>query len=150
MPGAESVWQRIVATERALRGAVREVYGARYGDNAAQRIVGALQDSERVSLERALQARPAGADPLSIVDYLYLAQLPVLLLANDVWAVARDRYAIGDDAKSRLRSAIREIAPVRNAIAHVREVEQNALMRASVAATDVLGLLQGGSSNKKS
>jgi len=31
----------------------------------------------------------------------------------------------------------------------VREVEQNALMRASVAATDVLGLLQGGAPDKK-
>ena len=32
---------------------------------------------------RALRTRPAGSDPLSIVDYLYLAQLPPLLFASD-------------------------------------------------------------------
>ena len=28
LPGSEAVWQRIVETERALRGVVREVYSA--------------------------------------------------------------------------------------------------------------------------
>ena len=38
LPGAEAVWQRIAETERALRGVVREVYVARFGDSAASRI----------------------------------------------------------------------------------------------------------------
>ena len=138
-----------MATERALRGAVREVYGTKYGDKAAQRIVATLSDTGRAALERALGGRPAGADPLSVVDYLYLAQLPVLLLANDVWTVARDRYGIRDEAKARLRSAVDEIAPVRNAIAHVREVEQNALMRATVACEDVLAVFRRGAPSGK-
>ena len=39
----------------------------------------ALPERERETLARALRALPAGADALSIVDYLYLAQLPPLL-----------------------------------------------------------------------
>jgi hypothetical protein len=70
LPGAESVWQRIVETERALRAIVREVYAARFGDAAARRIEEALPEHERESLTRALRARPAGAEALSIVDYL--------------------------------------------------------------------------------
>ena len=76
LPGAEAVWQRIVETERALRGVVREVYAARFGEAAARRIEEALPERERENLARALRARPAGSEPLSIVDYLYLGQLP--------------------------------------------------------------------------
>ena len=91
LPGAEAVWQRIVETERALRGVVREVYAARFGEAAARRIEEALPERERESLARALRARPAGSEPLSIVDYLYLGQLPPLLFAADVWQEARHR-----------------------------------------------------------
>ena len=38
---------------------------------------------------------------------------------------------------------VAEIAPVRNEIAHVREVERDRLLRASVACADVLEMLQG-------
>ena len=70
------VWQRIVETERALRVVVREVYAARFGEAAALRIEEALPERERESLARVLRARPAGSEPLSIVDYLYLGQIP--------------------------------------------------------------------------
>ncbi len=43
----------------------------------------------------------------------------------------------------RLQAAISQIAPVRNEIAHVREVEQDRLLRATVACADVLAMLQG-------
>src|SRR5688572_4373291 len=36
LPGSEIVWQSIVETERALRGVVREVYAARFGEAAAR------------------------------------------------------------------------------------------------------------------
>jgi len=49
LPGAEAVWQRIVETERALRGVVREVYAARFGEAAARRIEDALPERERES-----------------------------------------------------------------------------------------------------
>ena len=91
LPGAEAVWQRIVETERALRGVVREVYAARFGEAAARRIEEALPERERDILARALRARPAGSEPLSIVDYLYLGQIPPLLFAADVWQDARQR-----------------------------------------------------------
>ena len=42
LPGAEAVWQRIGETERALRGVVRDVYLARFGDSAASRIEAAV------------------------------------------------------------------------------------------------------------
>lgn len=149
LPGAETVWQRVVETERALRGLVREVYAARFGEHAAQRIEDALPERERESLTRALRARPPGAEALSIVDYLYLGQLPPLLFTSDVWPAARGRLGGADDVKRRLQVAISQIAPVRNEIAHVREVERDRLLRASVACADVLEMVKGSSSRSQ-
>jgi hypothetical protein len=143
LPGAETVWQSIVETERALRAVVREVYATRYGETAARRIEEALPNRDRETLARALRARPAGSEPLSIVDYLYLSQLPSLLFAPDVWQDARHRFGGAPDVKQRLQAAITQIAPVRNEIAHVREVSSDRLARARLACGDVLGMLQG-------
>ena len=82
--GAEAVWQRIADTERALRRLVREVYASRFGDTAAAAIEAKLPERDREALSRALRTRPPGSDPLTVVDYLYLGQLPPLLFANDV------------------------------------------------------------------
>jgi hypothetical protein len=143
LPGAETVWQRIIETERALRGVLREVYASSFGQAAARKIEEGLPERERESLARALRARPASAEVLSIVDYLYLGQLPRLLFAADVWQTARDRFNGERDAKQRLNAAISQIAPVRNEIAHVREVDPDRLLRASVACADVLEMLRG-------
>jgi hypothetical protein len=48
--------------------------------------------------------------------------------------------------KQRLQAAIGQIAPVRNEIAHVREVEQERLLRGTVACGDVLAMVRGSSS----
>lgn len=143
LPGAEAVWQRIVETERALRGVVREVYAACFGEAAARRIEESLPEREREALARALRARPAGSEPLSVVDYLYLGQIPPLLFATEAWQDARHRLGGAPDGKQRLQSAVGQIAPVRNEIAHVREVDPDRLLRASVACTDVLEMLKG-------
>jgi hypothetical protein len=143
LPGAESVWQSIVETERALRSVVREVYIARFGNAAARKIEEAIPEKERDALARALRARPAGSEPLSIVDYLYLGQMPPLLFAVEVWPDARHRLGDAMDGKQRLQNAIGQIAPVRNEIAHVREVDRDRLLRASLACADILGMLQG-------
>jgi hypothetical protein len=144
LPGTEVVWQQIVETERALRGVVRDVYAARFGVAAAQRIEGALPERERETLTRALRARPAGSDTLSVVDYLYLGQIPSLLFATDVWQNARQRLGGAPDGKQRLQSAVGQIAPVRNEIAHVREVDRDRLLRASVACADILDMVRAG------
>lgn len=65
------------------------------------------------------------------------AQLLPLLFAADVWRYTRARLSEMPDLKQRLTVARGQIAPVRNEIAHVREVGQERLMRASVACTDV-------------
>ena len=143
LAGAEAIWQRIVETERALRGVLRDVYSARFGEAAAQRIELALPERERETLARALRARPVGSEPLSIVDYLYLGQIPPLLFATEVWQNARQRFSGVPDPKHQLQSAIGQIAPVRNEIAHVREVDRDRLLRASVACSDVLEMLKG-------
>jgi hypothetical protein len=131
LPGAEAVWQRIAETERALRAVVREVYAARFGEAAAQRIEEALPKRERESL--AVYMRRAGSEPLSIVDYLSLRQLPPLLFATDGWQDARPRLA-ASNGKQRFESAIiSQIVPIRHEIAHVREVDRDRLLRASVA-----------------
>jgi hypothetical protein len=150
LPGAETVWQRIVEVERALRGVVREVYAARFGEAAARRIEESLPEREREVLARALRARPPGAEALRVVDYLYLAQLPVLLFAADAWQEARGRLAAGQDVKQRLQTAINQIVPVRNEIAHVREVDHDRLLRASVACADVLQMVRLDSSRPES
>jgi hypothetical protein len=102
----------------------------------------ALPERERETLARALRARPAGSEPLSIVDYLYLGQIPPLLFATDAWQDARHRLGGAPNAKQRLQSAVGQIAPVRNEIAHVREVDRDRLLRASVACADVLEMLR--------
>jgi hypothetical protein len=140
LPGAEQVWAQIADTERALRGLVRETYIESFGKAAAEKIESALGATERESLGRALRARPTGADPLSVVDYLYLGQLPALLFYKDVWEKARLRLS-GTDAKQKLQAAISAISPVRNEIAHVREVAPERLQRASLACRDVQGLI---------
>jgi hypothetical protein len=68
LPGAQNVWQLIVETERALRAVVREVYGARFGEAAARKIEETLPERDREILVRALRSRPAGSEPLSVVD----------------------------------------------------------------------------------
>jgi hypothetical protein len=141
LPGAEAVWQRIGEAEKALRGVVRDAYTARFGGEARNRIEATLNDAERERLNRALRSLPAGADALRVVDYLYLAQLPTLLFANDVWQEAKTRLRAGDDFKGKLRAAIEQIAPVRNEIAHVREISPERLQRAHVACVDVLRML---------
>jgi hypothetical protein len=143
LPGSEAIWQRIVSTERALRTLVREVYSSLYGKMAAERIEQALSERERDTLERALRARPAGAEPLSIVDYLYLGQLVSLLFAPTAWQNASPRLGGAPDGKRRLQAAIEQIVPVRNEIAHVREVDADRLAHANVACADVLKMLQG-------
>ena len=126
-----------------MRKAPLMLYVARFGEAAARRIEDALPERDRETLARALRARPEGSEPLSIVDYLYLAQLPPLLFAADVWQNARVRLGDAPDVKQRIQSALGRIAPVRNEIAHVREVDRDRLLRASVACADLLEMLQG-------
>ena len=130
------MWQRIAETERTLRGVVRDVYAARIGDSAASRIEAAVPEGERQTLARNLARRPAGADPLSVVDYLYLGQLPKILFAPDVQQEARTRFSGAQDTKQRLLAAVSQIAPVRNEIAHLREIDRDRLLRASVACAE--------------
>jgi hypothetical protein len=101
-----------------------------------------LPARERETLARALRARPVGADPLTLVDYLYLGQLPPLLFANDVWPLAKARLGDTSDARQRLQLGISQIAPVRNEIAHVREVAPDRLLRATLACSDLFALLE--------
>jgi hypothetical protein len=142
LPGAETVWQRIAETERALRAVIREIYARRFGDQAASRIEAAVPEPERPILARNLARRPSGADPLSIVDYLYLGQLPAIMFASDVQQEARTHFSDAQDPKPLLLAAVNQIIPVRNEIAHVREINNDRLLRATVACTDVLKMLK--------
>lgn len=121
---------------------MRAVYSARFQGKAAERIEAALSEQERLGLTRSLRSRPAGADALSVVDYLYLGQLVSLLFSGDVQQETRTRLGSHTDIKQRLAAGVTEIAPVRNEIAHVREVAPDRLMKASVACGEVLALLR--------
>ncbi len=105
-----------------------------------------LPEKARETLARALRVRPVGAEPLTIVDYLYLGQLPPLLFAVNAWEEARRYLGGAPDAKRRLQAAVDQIVPVRNEIAHVRDVEEDRLLRAKLACSDVLEMIRGTSS----
>jgi hypothetical protein len=141
LPGAEAVWQRIAEAERALRAVLRDAYSARFGVQAAAKIEESLPERDREVLGRALRARPTGSEPLSVIDYLYLAQLPPLMFVPEVWEEVRQSLGGGSDLKQRLQSAVAQIAPVRNEIAHVREIDQDRLLRATVACSDILKMI---------
>ncbi len=143
LPGAEDLWKRIAETERALRGIIRDIYATRFGEAAARKILDALPENDRERLTRNLSARTAGSEPLGIVDYLYLGQIPSLLFTADVQQETRRRLGNPPDLKQRLLAAVDQIAPVRNEIAHVREVDRDRLLRASVACADILQMLGG-------
>jgi hypothetical protein len=141
LAGAEAVWEKIGQAERAMRQLVRDVYAARFGDVAAAKIEAAIPERERGQLARNLARRPAGTEPLSVVDYLYLGQLPALLFADAVQQDVRSRLT-SNDPKRRITDAVSQIAPVRNEIAHVREVSSDRLLRAAVACSDLLDVLK--------
>lgn len=142
LPGSEEVWRSIGEVERTLRRLVRETYEMKFGFTAAEQITQSLTDVERVNLLRALRARPADADPLTVVDYLYLGQLAGLLFASSVWNDVKTAVKAPPDFKKRFQSLIDVISPVRNEIAHVREVSRERLLRANLACTDLTGLLR--------
>jgi hypothetical protein len=119
------------------------LFALRFGDGAAAKIEEGLQEFEREALKRATRTRPPGADPLSVVDYLYLGQLPRLLFADAVWQEVKSKFAHVNDLKRKLQSAaVERIAPVRNEIAHVREVSQERLLQATVSCNDVIEMLK--------
>lgn len=140
LPGTEAVWRRIADVELKLRTIVRDVYRARYQGAAATAIEGALDVPSRESLARASRNRPVGSDALAIVDYLYLMQLPVLLFRPDTWQDARARFGNDPDAKKKLQTLIDQVIPVRNEIAHVREIAPDRLQRANLACGDILAM----------
>lgn len=143
LPGAEVVWKEIAEVERALRATVRKTYAKVHGERAARVIEDSFKDKEKDALERAVRSKPAGTDALSIVEYLYLAQLPPLLFANSVWNEARAALGGREDARKKLSEAIAVITPVRNEIAHVREVAVDRLQRTHLACRDVVAMLAG-------
>ena len=83
---------------------------------------------------------------MAVPDFQTL-MLPLLKLAGDgqlhAFAEAVERMGDAPDVKQRLQSALDRIAPFRNEIAHVREVDRDRLLRASVACNDVLEMVQG-------
>jgi hypothetical protein len=141
LAGTETVWQHILQVERVLRGVIRDAYAARFSDGAAKRSEAALTERERENLARTGRTRPVGSEPLSVIDYLYLGQLPGLLFVPEIWQDIRGLFG-GKDGKQRLQSLMADIAPVRNEIAHVREVEHQRLLRAHLACTELLQILK--------
>jgi hypothetical protein len=140
-PGAEDVWNSIAETERALRRVVREVYERTFRDKAADRIELTLSEREREGLARASRTRPTGLEPITIVDYLYLGQIPQLLFSDHTQQLARDLLGGGQDVRPQLQSALNQIVPVRNEIAHIREVDPDRLLRAKLACSDILRMV---------
>jgi hypothetical protein len=144
MPGTEEVWKEIAEAELGLRQAVRRVYSERFGGEAVSRIEERLSGRERESLARALRSRPSGADPLTITDYLYIGQLLPLLTHGEVSEVSGRLFSWNRETKGKMNDAIAAIAPVRNEIAHVREVERERLLRATLAASEIKKAVQIG------
>jgi hypothetical protein len=141
LQGAELVWRRIAEAELSLRTVVRGAYAKQFGDRAGEAIAAALDVNERETLTRASRNRPVGADPLGLVDYRYIGQLPGLLFKSGVWSEARGRFGSDPNVKGKLQQTIGQIVPVRNEIAHLREVPRERLQRASLACTDLISMI---------
>ena len=60
---------------------------------------------------------------------------------QDVWQETRTYFREAPDTKQRLQTAVSQIAPVRNEIAHVREIDRDRLLRADLACSEVIGML---------
>lgn len=84
-----------------------------------------------------------GSDPLSVTDCLYLGQLLPLLTHRSVSDVVGRTFLWSKETKGHLNDAVSAIAPVRNDIAHVREVDRERLMRATLAAADIKKAVAG-------
>jgi hypothetical protein len=54
-------------------------------------------------------------------------------------------FSSAQDPKPRLLAAVSQIVPVRNEIAHVREIDRDRLLRATVACADILEMLKSNS-----
>ena len=137
------MWQRIAETERALRAVVREVYVARFGDSAAReesrrRCLRVNARRSRGTWRGVPRERSRSASSTTSTSVSYHA----ILFAPDVQQEARSRFGGAQDPKQRLLAAVSQIAPVRNEIAHVREIDRDRLLRASVACADVLEMLK--------
>jgi hypothetical protein len=59
------------------------------------------------------------------------------MFSVEAWQEARRHFGEAPDAKQKLQNALSRISPVRNEIAHVREVEPDRLMHASVACGEI-------------
>lgn len=101
------------------------------------------------AVQRALSARPAAQIRSALSAYIYAAQLPPLFFfLSEVWQDARLRFGGAQDAKQRLQAAIQQIVPVRNEIAHVREIPPGRLKRADVAGDQVMQMQRSGRSQR--
>jgi hypothetical protein len=142
-PSEENVWALVRETELAGRRIVGDRYTNRWGAGAEGKMEDALgrEAWERIIKNRGDHKYRAGREPLeerAILDFTYLGQLGQLMLWGPAWDMFR--HLFGD--KRDLEDLLKGIAPVRNDMAHFRNVPDKELARCRVASDDLLAVLE--------
>jgi hypothetical protein len=138
------IFKMIKNSELSLRRIVQMKYEGRWHNEWQERILKSLSNDEKAKFEWTKQnvnkQYPLSPRPetLGLLDYFYLGQLLNFMLLNIAWDMFthmfRDKRALEDIRKA--------IAPVRNDIAHFRNVPPKELERCRIACDDLLVILE--------
>lgn len=137
------VWPMVQGVEQGLRGIVRAKYNDRWGPGADAQIVSTLGRDAMATIEKnrakhlASYGGAFSASPGDLLDYCYLGQLGLLMVANSAWAMFQEAFR----DKRQLDDLLKAIIPVRNDLAHFRRVPAIELDRCRLAANDLMGAL---------
>jgi energy-coupling factor transporter ATP-binding protein EcfA2 len=142
-PSEENVWALIRETELAGRRLIIERYTNRWGTAADGRMQDALgrEAWDRIIKNRGDHKYRAGREPAdeqAILDFAYLGQLGQLMLWGPAWDMFRHLFRDKRD----LEDLLKGISPVRNDMAHFRNVPDKELARCRVASDDLLAVLE--------
>lgn len=142
-PAEENVWALVRETELAGRRLVGDRYTNRWGTSAEGKMHDALGREAwgRVNKNRDDYKYRPGREPLeklAILDFTFLGQLGQLMLWGPAWDMFRHLFRDKRD----LEDLLKGIAPVRNDMAHFRNVPDKELARCRVASDDLLAVLE--------
>ncbi len=144
-PQSQEVWRRILETEIKLRKLIGMLYKKTWGKRADKMIEKLLGPDQAPKVLELMHQAPeryklsTDHEPSQeILDYTFLGQLVGLVVARDAWRVFQPVFGDKQDFE-RLMAGIK---PVRDDLAHGREVPQTELERAKVNCNDVVALIR--------
>lgn len=141
----DQVQARIAEVERRLRAVISHKYEQQFGPGWVQHVAARHATMHQYwvqNMQRDKAAFKAYKDySPQILEYARFEDLTDLVAAQ--WHLFRDLldFGYGDRNKATFCDIMKQIARVRNPLAHHRMIPENELLRAKVLCTDVLNLL---------